>query len=221
MVSVRCSASSSIQPSISTSPVSYCWAMAAISPSASRLSRAAIAGRARIAGADSCLASSCPCLRSLAGQPDRMARRAQRVLDLRRSAASPKWNTLAASTASAPASTAGAKSASLARRRRWRSPARSTAARTAPDQLAGRSRPGCRRRPSSSAGSRPAPSSAARRAQLDRVDAGAAPAAVGGDLEARSAAGSPRRASTDSTSTARRTWSPPRRAARAGRSRRC
>ena len=44
MVSVRCSASSSIQASMSTSPVSYCWAMAATSPCGSRLSRAAIAG---------------------------------------------------------------------------------------------------------------------------------------------------------------------------------
>jgi hypothetical protein len=41
VVRVRCSASSSIQPSISTSPVSYCWAIAAISPAGSRLSRAA------------------------------------------------------------------------------------------------------------------------------------------------------------------------------------
>src|SRR5262245_11640860 len=44
VVSVRCSASSSIQASMSTSPVSCCWAMAANSPFASRLSRAATAG---------------------------------------------------------------------------------------------------------------------------------------------------------------------------------
>src|ERR1700761_9621079 len=44
VVSVRCSASSSIQPTISTSPVSYCCATAATRPLASRLSRAAIFG---------------------------------------------------------------------------------------------------------------------------------------------------------------------------------
>ena len=44
VVSVRCSASSSIQPTISTSPVSHCWATAAIRPWSSRLSRVAIAG---------------------------------------------------------------------------------------------------------------------------------------------------------------------------------
>ena len=44
VVSVRCSASSSIQPTISTSPVSYCCATAGTRPSASRLSREAIFG---------------------------------------------------------------------------------------------------------------------------------------------------------------------------------
>ena len=44
MVSVRCSASSSIQPTISTSPVSCCWTTAATSPAGSRRSRAATAG---------------------------------------------------------------------------------------------------------------------------------------------------------------------------------
>ena len=75
LVSVRCSASSSIQPSISTSPVSCCWAMAATRPSASRFSRAAIPGRARDRGHHSLLASS-----PSAG-PDLMAGRRQRLLD--------------------------------------------------------------------------------------------------------------------------------------------
>src|ERR1700677_1882056 len=44
VVSVRCSSSSFIQPSISTSPVSYCCAIAATSPLGSRLSRAEMAG---------------------------------------------------------------------------------------------------------------------------------------------------------------------------------
>src|SRR5215472_3263814 len=44
VVRVRCRASSSIQPSISTSPVSYCWAIAAIRPSEFRLRRAATLG---------------------------------------------------------------------------------------------------------------------------------------------------------------------------------
>jgi hypothetical protein len=44
VVSVRCSASSSIQPTISTSPVSCCCTTAATRPAASRLSRAATAG---------------------------------------------------------------------------------------------------------------------------------------------------------------------------------
>jgi hypothetical protein len=42
VVSVRRSASSSIQPSISTSPVRSSWTTAAISPSRSRFSAAAI-----------------------------------------------------------------------------------------------------------------------------------------------------------------------------------
>ncbi|CPU66472.1 Uncharacterised protein [Mycobacteroides abscessus] len=44
VVRVRWSASSSIQPSMSTSPVSCCWTIAATSPASSRLSRAATSG---------------------------------------------------------------------------------------------------------------------------------------------------------------------------------
>ena len=49
-VRVRRSASSSIQPSMSTSPVSCCWTTAATRPAASRLSRAAIAGSRTASG---------------------------------------------------------------------------------------------------------------------------------------------------------------------------
>src|SRR5262249_43188004 len=44
VVSVRWSASSSIQPTMSTSSVSYCWITATMSPLASRLSRSATPG---------------------------------------------------------------------------------------------------------------------------------------------------------------------------------
>ena len=44
MVSVRCSASSSIQASMSTSPVSCCWTTAATRPAGSRRSRSATCG---------------------------------------------------------------------------------------------------------------------------------------------------------------------------------
>ena len=49
MVSVRCSATSSIQPTISTSPVDSSWITAATRPAGSRLSRAAICGSRRSA----------------------------------------------------------------------------------------------------------------------------------------------------------------------------
>ena len=48
VVSVRASASSSIQPSISTSPVSCCCTTAGTSPSAERLRRSAIAGSSEV-----------------------------------------------------------------------------------------------------------------------------------------------------------------------------
>ena len=133
--------------------------------------------------------------RYLTGCP--AARRASFTSAMR---SSPKWNTLAASTASAPASTAGGKWAS--------SPAPPlamtgtvTAARTA--RISSRSNPALV--PSASielSRISPAPSPAAAGRPGDRVDAGAAPAAVGGDLEpARRRVLRPaaRRASTDST----------------------
>ena len=93
----------------------------------------------------------------------------------------PKWNTLAASTASAPAPTAGAKWAS--------SPApplammgTSTTARTA--RMSSRSKPALV--PSASmelSRISPTPSSAPRAAHCHRVDPGAPPAPVRGDLE--------------------------------------
>ncbi len=49
MVSVRCSASSSIQPTISTSWVSHCWTTAVTRPALSRLSRAATSGSRAVA----------------------------------------------------------------------------------------------------------------------------------------------------------------------------
>ncbi|OLT55202.1 hypothetical protein BJF88_07085 [Cellulosimicrobium sp. CUA-896] len=49
-VRVRCRASSSIQPSMSTSPVSCCWTTAATSPPSSRLRREATSGARAVAG---------------------------------------------------------------------------------------------------------------------------------------------------------------------------
>ena len=116
---------------------------------------------------------------------------------------SPKWKTLAASTASAP----GADRRREVRHRpgaaagdhRDRRPPRRTAA------ISSRSKPALV--PSASielSRISPAPSSAPRRGPLDRVDARAAPAAVRGHLEAAAASPGARRTSSDSTST----WRP-------------
>ena len=71
MVSVRRSASSSIQPTISTSRVSHCWTTAATRPALSRLSRAATSGSravGRSRGGRTCHGGHCS--RSGAGDPD-------------------------------------------------------------------------------------------------------------------------------------------------------
>src|SRR3984957_10207240 len=83
VVSVRCRASSSIQPSMSTSPVSYCWAMAATRPLGSRLSRAAMAG----SSAESAGLILCSLICRVSGKraghgPDTVAGPGELVLDL-------------------------------------------------------------------------------------------------------------------------------------------
>ena len=141
--------------------------------------------------------------RVVSGRGDLRSRSASLTSPMRRT---PKWKTLAASTASAPASTAGAKSSS-----RPAPPLAMTGTPTAPrtavqhlDVEAGARAVGVHRVEQHLAD---AELLAALR-PLDRVDAGAAAAAVGGDLEAARRAPPARRASTDSTST----WLPKRRA---------
>ena len=135
---------------------------------------------------------------------------------------SPKWNTLAASTASAPASTAGAKSVEPRRRRRSRSPGRRPP--RAPRAISSQVEAVLR-----AVGVHRVQQDLARaelgrpRGPLDRVDAGAAAAAVRRHLEAgRRPAARPAGARRPTApAPARRTARRSRRSAPAGRSPRC
>ena len=102
VVSVRCSASSSIQPSISTSPVSCCCTTAATSPSALRLSRAAMAGSSAELVAHAPPVSAIVAAgvtAALLGDPARRAGRRRRRRPRRTSSAcGPRWTTRPRST---------------------------------------------------------------------------------------------------------------------------